>query len=116
MNELIRELVEALEYEHSFLTGRESHYGESVELLIRARAYLETGGWTRVGETYTMQAIAPHSSSLRTRALTARCLLARSFSRALPRQNRRKDRTMTPDQRQVKRLTTAAQTYPKRAM
>lgn len=45
MNELIRELVEALEYEHSFLTGRESHYGESVELLIRARAYLETGGW-----------------------------------------------------------------------
>lgn len=62
MNELIRELVEALEYEHSFLTGRESHYGESVELLIRARAYLETGGWTRVGETYTMQAIAPHSS------------------------------------------------------
>ena len=27
MNELIRELVEALEYEHSFLTGRESHYG-----------------------------------------------------------------------------------------
>jgi hypothetical protein len=62
MNELIRELVEALEYEHSFLTGRESHYGESVELLIRARAYLETGGWTLVGETYTMQAIAPHSS------------------------------------------------------
>ena len=48
MNELIRELVEALEYEHSFLTGRESHYGESVELLIRARAYLETGGWTKV--------------------------------------------------------------------
>ena len=48
MNELIRELVEALEYEHSFLTWRESHYGESVELLIRARAYLETGGWTKV--------------------------------------------------------------------
>ena len=43
MNELIRELVEALEYEHGFLTGRESHHGESVELLIRARAYLETG-------------------------------------------------------------------------
>ena len=49
-NELIRELVEALEYEHSFLTGRESHYGESVELLIRARAYLETGGWTKVSD------------------------------------------------------------------
>ena len=76
MNELIRELVEALEYEHSFLTGRESHYGESVELLIRARAYLETGGWTRVGETYTMQAIAPHSSVI-THAIS--CCITRSF-------------------------------------
>ena len=46
--ELIRELTAALEYEHSFLTGRESHYGESVELLIRARAYLKSEGWTRV--------------------------------------------------------------------
>ena len=95
MNELIRELVEALEYEHGFLTGRESHYGESVELLIRARAYLETGGGHGLGRRTRCKRLRRIAPSLRTRALTARCLRARSYLRALPRQNRRKDRTMT---------------------
>ena len=39
MNELIRELVEALEYSSAV---------SNEILLAKARAYLETGGWTRV--------------------------------------------------------------------
>ena len=72
MNELIRELVEALETCKSTRLNMVGPNDEGVHLshdhdmvsaaLAKARAYLETGGWTRVGETYTMQAIAPHSS------------------------------------------------------
>jgi len=62
MNELIRELVEALEAMQSYARAENKGLRICDEALIRARAYLETGGWTRVGETYTMQAIAPHSS------------------------------------------------------
>ena len=62
MNELIRDLVDALEYSSDFLSMSASRFDDVIETLAKARAYLETGGWTRVGETYTMQAIAPHSS------------------------------------------------------
>ena len=41
MNELIRELVEALEYSSAV---------SNEILLAKARAYLETGGWTRVSD------------------------------------------------------------------
>ena len=47
-NELIRELVEALEYSSDFLSRSASKYDDVHETLAKARAYLETGGWTRV--------------------------------------------------------------------
>ena len=62
MNELIRELVEALEAMQSYARAENKGLRICDEALAKARAYLETGGWTRVGKTYTMQAIAPHSS------------------------------------------------------
>lgn len=48
MNELIRELVEALEYSSDFLSRSASRFDDVIETLAKARAYLETGGWTRV--------------------------------------------------------------------
>ena len=48
MNELIRELVEALEYSSDFLSRSASRFDDVHETLAKARAYLETGGWTRV--------------------------------------------------------------------
>ena len=47
-NELIRELVEALEYSSDFLSRSASRFDDVIETLAKARAYLETGGWTRV--------------------------------------------------------------------
>ena len=47
-NELIRELVEALEYSSDFLSRSASKYDDVHETLAKARAYLETGGWTKV--------------------------------------------------------------------
>lgn len=47
-NELIRELVEALEYSSDFLSRSASRFDEVIETLAKARAYLETGGWTKV--------------------------------------------------------------------
>lgn len=84
-NELIRELVEAVEaarkaheslFTQCLTNGVFTQWGQPVDctalneagrlasyaLIAKARAYLESDGWTRVGETYTMQAIAPHSS------------------------------------------------------
>ena len=95
MNELIRELVEALEYEHGFLTGRESHYGESVGCLSALAPTLKQEAGHGLGRRTRCKRLRRIAPSLRTRALTARCLRARSYLRALPRQNRRKDRTMT---------------------
>jgi len=46
--ELIRELVEALEYSSDFLSRSASRFDDVIETLAKARAYLETGGWTRV--------------------------------------------------------------------
>ena len=48
MNELIRELVEALEYSSDFLSRSASRFDDVHETLAKARAYLETGGWTPV--------------------------------------------------------------------
>jgi len=48
MNELIRELVEALEYSSDFLSRSASRFDDVHETLAKARAYLETGGWTKV--------------------------------------------------------------------
>ena len=48
MNELIRELVEALEYSSDFLSRSASRFDDVIETLAKSRAYLETGGWTRV--------------------------------------------------------------------
>ena len=47
-NELIRDLVEALEYSSDFLSMSASRFDDVMEPLAKARAYLETGGWTRV--------------------------------------------------------------------
>ena len=47
MNELLRELVEALEYSSDFLSRSASRF-DDVHERRKARAYLETGGWTRV--------------------------------------------------------------------
>jgi hypothetical protein len=47
-NELIRELVEALEYSSDFLSRSASRFDDVIETLAKARAYLETGGWTKV--------------------------------------------------------------------
>ena len=47
MNELIRELVEALEY-FRFSQRSASRFDDVHETLAKARAYLETGGWTKV--------------------------------------------------------------------
>ena len=47
-NELIRELVEALEYSPDFLSRSASRFDDVIETLAKARAYLETGGWTKV--------------------------------------------------------------------
>lgn len=47
-NELIRELVEALEYSSDFLSMSASRFDDVMETLAKACAYLETGGWTRV--------------------------------------------------------------------
>jgi hypothetical protein len=47
-NELIRELVEALEYSSDFLSRSASRFDDVIETLAKARAYLETGGWTQV--------------------------------------------------------------------
>ena len=44
-NELIRELVEALEYSSDFLSRSASRFDDVIETLAKARAYLETGGW-----------------------------------------------------------------------
>ena len=46
--ELIRELVEALEYSSDFLSRSASRFDDVIETLAKARAYLETGGWTKV--------------------------------------------------------------------
>jgi len=55
MNELIRELVEALEESNDALSDLQFRHGETdrlerydTALIAKARAYLETGGWTRV--------------------------------------------------------------------
>ena len=48
MNELIRELVEALEYSSDFLSRSASRFDDVIETLAKARAYLVTGGWTQV--------------------------------------------------------------------
>ena len=50
MNELIRELVEALEYSSDFLSRSASRFDDVIETLAKARAYLETGGWTKVSD------------------------------------------------------------------
>ena len=50
MNELIRELVEALEYSSDFLSRSASRFDDVHETLAKARAYLETGGWTKVSD------------------------------------------------------------------
>lgn len=50
MNELIRELVEALEYSSDFLSMSASRFDDVHETLAKARAYLETGGWTKVSD------------------------------------------------------------------
>ena len=47
-NELIRELVEALEYSSDFLSMSASRFDDVMETLAKACAYLETGGWTPV--------------------------------------------------------------------
>lgn len=47
-NELIRELVEALEYSSDFLSRSASRFDDVIETLAKACAYLETGGWTPV--------------------------------------------------------------------
>ena len=47
-NELIRELVEALEYSSDFLSRSASRFDDVMETLAKACAYLETGGWTPV--------------------------------------------------------------------
>ena len=49
-NELIRELVEALEYSSDFLSRSASRFDDVHETLAKARAYLETGGWTKVSD------------------------------------------------------------------
>ena len=49
-NELIRELVEALEYSSDFLSRSASRFDDVIETLAKARAYLETGGWTKVSD------------------------------------------------------------------
>ena len=49
-NELIRELVEALEYSSDFLSRSASRFDDVIETLTKARAYLETGGWTKVSD------------------------------------------------------------------
>lgn len=56
MNELIRELVEALEKNHQWHQDYDDYGGypdselenKNSAALAKARAYLETGGWTRV--------------------------------------------------------------------
>jgi len=50
MNELIRELVEALECSSDFLSRSASRFDDVHETLAKARAYLETGGWTKVSD------------------------------------------------------------------
>ena len=50
MNELIRELVEALEYSSDFLSRSASRFDDVIETLAKARDYLETGGWTKVSD------------------------------------------------------------------
>ena len=54
-SELIRELVEALDDSNAVLDDLQFRYGETDELqhydkalIAKARAYLETGGWTKV--------------------------------------------------------------------
>jgi len=48
MNELIRELAEALEAMQSYARAENKGLRICDEAIAKARAYLETGGWTRV--------------------------------------------------------------------
>lgn len=47
-NELIRELVEVLNRSADFLPMDGPFYSDAQETLAKARAYLESGGWTKV--------------------------------------------------------------------
>ena len=47
-NELIRELVTELSLASDFLPMNGPLYSGAQDLIAKARAYLETGGWTRV--------------------------------------------------------------------